>query len=996
MTIGKAMAAPLNGTQDNLARRWGWLVITLAVLLTYWPLSTFQYTLADGDALNCWLPWRSFITSCLMDGHFPLWNPHQQFGYPMHADLQGPTWYVESLAIGGTIGHSIYTLQALYLLYLIIGGIGMMRLVRTLHNDARIGLVIGVAYALGGFFTGHQMHFYSVISAAWLPWLFAAALRLLREPGWKNAARVALVQGLLLTGGNHTFTIIAGYALFALVVVHTWRRWKTDRWVGVRPILLWGALAVVAAAFIGAGVFHAWWETGPYLSRAGGLTYEAAAVDPVTPRSLISLLFPYGTSTDAAVLGTDAPMGNAYIGVLMLPLALAALFRKRSLVENVLLVAGTICALAALGDLTPVHRWLWSAVPGMDLFRFPAYFRWYTWLAALVLAAGTLRAYWSGELKRGVLEALLGITLLVACITTGLALGHLGHDGASVTFFERMRAIDLHRRIVFSAVVVVPLLLLAVVLAWRRRLSFPLLLGMVLLEMGWNTSLAQWNTAVSDIRPEWLHHRLSALSEGPIIPEMVPTSTYDDNGQRLRYLVHNTHDFLGGFSRNGVNTFWLKNAMSLELEHTALWNAMSQQPVAFLADSIVPWREYSKGSIPPEHYRGLAVLDEGSSITFAKPCKEGDSIEMTEFDRNRFILKTTSAEGALLVLQQSSYPGWETLVDDHPAPLVNVNVAAMGVEVPAGSHAVEFRYHKPIVTWLLALSLVTFLGLLLALAFTTDAGLFGKAGSLVLAGMVGWSLFAHMHRLPRAEDGMNEAVNTLPDNASIVMNDDGSSPMPAQGDMVGWRLRADDPLAVGEAAMVLRAADQARIERAPEAAREVHWMDAALKPDPAVRAMVLDRYEIASKKEIGGTTDLHLAARDHSPEWRTIQVESPALHWLSEASPFGSGCTIPMDSLARDRAGSLVVDLLANAPHEAVATIVFERKLGDRTTDYRTLPIGTSPAWRQALPCYAVLPIDEVYRPGEVLKIYVWSHLGDSLSEQGFRVRVAPRTFYHW
>ena len=130
------------------AARWGWLVITLAVLVTYWPLSSFQYTVTHGDTLNCWLPWRWFISSCLQDGHFPLWNPHQQFGYPMHADLQGPSWYVEAIALGGTVGHTIYTLQALFLFYVIIGGVGMMHLVRTLQQDARIGLVIGVAYAL--------------------------------------------------------------------------------------------------------------------------------------------------------------------------------------------------------------------------------------------------------------------------------------------------------------------------------------------------------------------------------------------------------------------------------------------------------------------------------------------------------------------------------------------------------------------------------------------------------------------------------------------------------------------------------------------------------------------------------------------------------------------------------------------------------------------------------------------------------------------------------
>ncbi len=89
-----------------------------------------------------------------------------------------------------------------------------------------------------------------------------------------------------------------------------------------------------------------------------------------------------------------------------------------------------------------------------------------------------------------------------------------------------------------------------------------------------------------------------------------------------------------------------------------------------------------------------------------------------------------------------------------------------------------------------------------------------------------------------------------------------------------------------------------------------------------------------------------------------------------------------------------MVDLLAGAPYEADASIVFERKRGDLTTDYRALPIRARGIGAE--PCYAILPVDEVHRSGEVLKIYLWSHQGDSISEKGFRVRVAPRTFYRW
>lgn len=988
------MNASLTDRHEAWTARWGWLVISLAVLLTYWPLASFQWTLTHGDTLNCWLPWRWFISSCLVDGHFPLWNPHQQFGYPMHADLQGPTWYIESMALGGTIGHGIYTLQSLYLLYLIIGGLGIMRLVRTLHHDARIGLVIGAAYALGGFFTGHQMHFYSVISAAWLPWLFDAAIRLLREPGWRSAARVALFQGLLLTGGNHTFSIIAGYLLIVLLIVHAWPRWKAYRWTGIIPLLGWCVAAAVGAALIGAGVLHAWWETAPHLARAGGLAYEAAAVNPLTPRSLVSLFFPFATGTDMERLGTDPPMGNAYMGALMLPLALAALIRKRTAIENALLVFGAISALAAFGEATPVHSWLWSHVPGINLFRFPAYFRWFTWLAVLVLAAGSLRAYWSGELRRGMIAALVVATAMVMlAVVMGSAM-HAQPDGESITLFERMRAMNLDRRVLLGACVSMPLMIAACALAWRKGLSFVWLLVLVLLEMGWNTSLAQWNTAVSDIHPRWLHDRLAALSEGPVIPEMVPTSAYDDNSQRLHYLAHNTQDFLGGFSRHGVNSFWLKNAMSLEVEHKALWNAMSRQPVAYLADSIVPWSTYRNDGVDPARDSGLVVLMPGSTAPAIGKRSVLGRVKVSGFNHDSFTITSSTADAALLVLQQSHFPGWEVRVDGERKALLNVNVAAMAVELPAGEHEVEFRYRKALIPWLLACSLLTFLGLLFAVAWN-GAALPIKLALTALVGMVGWSLFAHAPKSARLEDDVKRLVASIPNDAAVVMNNDGTLHNPLHGDMNGWSMRADAAPAAGAGIALLLNAERFRREQLGHA-RPLYWLDAGLKADPAIRCAILDNWEATAVRDHGRATLVRLEPREAAPPWRLLHATNDtASRWLTKESPFGSGCTISMDQVKGERSGSLVIDVITTAPTEASAMVVIERKRGERTTDYRALPIRAEPGIGTGI-CYATVPLDELYRPGEDLRVYLWSHRGDSIAEQGFRVRVAPRAFRWW
>ena len=378
------------GTTDRFIRRWGWSLIALAVLVVYWPLSTFHYTVADGDTFDCFVPWRWFITCALKDGHMPLWDPLQQMGYPFYADLASSTWDISTIAIGGTIGHSIFTLQWLYLLHVILGGIGMMRLTRTLHGHEGAALITGLAYSLCGFFTAHQMNLHSVTSAAILPWLLAAQLKLMRDPHWRHALEAALFQALQLMGGNQTFTILSSYLLIALFITHIARKVMSGEGRFARAILLYEFLFMAATALMAIGILYAWWEERPFIDRVHGVTYAYASKGPFTFKAAISLLFPFVAGHEEQAVGTDPTMANGYVGVLIMMLAMLSLGRRRRLEENVIMMFGIICACAAFGAALPVHHVLWRIVPGINLFRFPSYFGLYATLAALVLAGGTL------------------------------------------------------------------------------------------------------------------------------------------------------------------------------------------------------------------------------------------------------------------------------------------------------------------------------------------------------------------------------------------------------------------------------------------------------------------------------------------------------------------------------------------------------------------------------------------------------------------------------
>lgn len=76
---------------------------------------------------------------------------------------------------------------------------------------------------------------------------------------------------------------------------------------------------------------------------------------------------------------------------------------------------------------------------------------------------------------------------------------------------------------------------------------------------------------------------------------------------------------------------------------------------------------------------------------------------------------------ALLVLTDSSYPGWEVTVDGRPARLLRVDYLLRGVVLPPGQHRIDFRYSPA--SWQIGwiISLLALVGLLLTVAIGVRA-----------------------------------------------------------------------------------------------------------------------------------------------------------------------------------------------------------------------------------------------------------------------------------
>ena len=90
---------------------------------------------------------------------------------------------------------------------------------------------------------------------------------------------------------------------------------------------------------------------------------------------------------------------------------------------------------------------------------------------------------------------------------------------------------------------------------------------------------------------------------------------------------------------------------------------------------------------------------------------------VTLYEPNRLVIHTRSAQGAVLVLSEMFYPGWEATVDGVPARIHLTNYLLRGVVVGAGEHRVEMRYVAPAARNGAVISAATLAGLCVLVIF---------------------------------------------------------------------------------------------------------------------------------------------------------------------------------------------------------------------------------------------------------------------------------------
>lgn len=114
-----------------------------------------------------------------------------------------------------------------------------------------------------------------------------------------------------------------------------------------------------------------------------------------------------------------------------------------------------------------------------------------------------------------------------------------------------------------------------------------------------------------------------------------------------------------------------------------------------------------------------------SSMLAIRPVRDGSPtvqpVPIIHEDWNSITLQVETPGPAVLVLSDTSYPGWQAFVDGTSTPIWRANYAFRAVPVPGGKHEVVFRYEPASFAWGWRITLVSLI-VLLILAGASVAG----------------------------------------------------------------------------------------------------------------------------------------------------------------------------------------------------------------------------------------------------------------------------------
>jgi hypothetical protein len=622
-----------------------WAAFALATVVFYFtPLFEPQASI-QWDAVDVHYSAQKYFADMVHEGRLPHWTPYLFSGFPFLADPQTAAWYPLHWPFF-LLGITPKVIEWELALHAFLALCGAYLLARRLGGEHMAALLASVFYAGGGFFAAHSSHVGMFETAALLPWLLWAAMRALDDGAVSSLLLAGLIGGLIALIGHFQTALYSFFAL-ALFVVARRTPWK-------RGLTVLAAITI-AAVLLGAIQIFPGLELTAQSDRAAA-NFHGATNAALKPAALATLFLPnfYGAASGNYSGPPDITQFYFYAGILLVPLAIIGIWKRRSLIPLLLIVPSLWYAFGPLAGLYSVL----TLLPGFKSVRAPVHI-WFVIALGLALAAASGAAWLADRFKKP------WIMIAILVVTAGdlwycnMANNQLAY--ASASFAEK-----------------------------------------------YGDAFANFQAGVAPAKRDPMFRLWSPFdtnSFGPLNSSLEGRTevTYGYNPLELsRY-----SEYLAAAEKNPSLLNSLSVTHGIDTQRGAMFANTNVLPrislppeLKFVAShaaarALLAEIDTSKGAIVEAELRPVAA---GAT-----------SIQIVNYSGDFYRAKYDAKFDCLLRIAVPYFPGWKAEVDGKPLPIYVVDDALSGVFVPAGAHELTFHYHS---NWFLLGATVSGLALL--------------------------------------------------------------------------------------------------------------------------------------------------------------------------------------------------------------------------------------------------------------------------------------------
>ena len=672
-------------------------VSAFLVLLFFYPVLVSDKTFFLRDIHRWFFPAKHFLAQSLQNGFIPYWCPNYFCGSPFLSDLQSGVFYPLSLIFAAL--PFPWSLNLYVCLHFFLGFLFFYGFVNSLGLSTRTARLISVSFCYGSFVIASVNTLNNLSTAIWLP----AALWAFHEARMRNSRSaygcVVLSLTLCLLGGEPQLFLLTVVMLmvFAFSLAPGEQRFDwifRIKGLGVVVVLVLAAMLISAA------------QLGPAFAdytlsvRAEGFTLEEAARFSLQPSMLkhllLPLVFPPHFEADSTFLtrffqdsGGMPWLLTLYPGAIILPLAALSLFsrfRKRVLLWLLVFI---ICMALALGENAPLHRLFYQAFPA---FRFPEKFIFPASFSLLLMAAYGFEHLFSRLEKARRCANLLSIGLF-ALLVLDLFWAHRNLNPVSESAFYQTYDSHLkpiiddpsHFRVYVEPDILAPPGLNTAILEHHRQWQMLLMPNLGILH---HVSHVDGTTGL-ELRYQYL------------ITEMLQKPW----SQKIRFLRLANVKYI--ISRQDLDEH-KDLADQLERVNPLVLKIKEPLPRAWMVGQLLPLKRGSvEESLEPSFDPSSQAITGGKIPEFSQAAffKEVDSLRYEKDGRIR--IKVTSDRPGILVLSESSYPGWRVSVNGEKKDCLWLNLLFQGVELSSGQNEIIFEFRPEHFPAFVSVSLVS-------------------------------------------------------------------------------------------------------------------------------------------------------------------------------------------------------------------------------------------------------------------------------------------------